>query len=76
VDTKADDIWFWQTTLYTDDALQLYFKLNESGYHFVSRDIVNFKSKNGEASYAFIVKDPDGHAMLIKSTKQNIDSPR
>jgi catechol 2,3-dioxygenase-like lactoylglutathione lyase family enzyme len=62
-DTRADDIWYWQTTLIVDDALTLYNKLQTTGYRFVSSQLVDLK--NGERK-AFIVKDPDGHAMLIK----------
>jgi catechol 2,3-dioxygenase-like lactoylglutathione lyase family enzyme len=64
-DTRADDIWFWQTTLLTDDAAALYDKLKASGYSFVSKEMVHMLT-NGIHTRSFIVKDPDGHAMLIK----------
>ena len=64
-DTRADDIWFWQTTLVTNDASALYNKLKIAGCSFVSKDLVQFHI-NGSHVKAFIVKDPDGHAMLIK----------
>jgi len=60
-DTRADDIWYWQTTLITDDATTLYNKLKAADYQFISRGIVHL-----EKSISFIVKDPDGHAMMIK----------
>jgi catechol 2,3-dioxygenase-like lactoylglutathione lyase family enzyme len=65
-DTKADDIWYWQTTLITDDAGKLYNELATAGYRFISKGLVELKDKNGNTRKAFIVKDPDGHAMLIK----------
>jgi catechol 2,3-dioxygenase-like lactoylglutathione lyase family enzyme len=64
-DTRADDIWFWQTTLFTSDAKALYNKLKASGYSFISREIVDINA-NGVHSRSFIVKDPDGHALFIK----------
>jgi catechol 2,3-dioxygenase-like lactoylglutathione lyase family enzyme len=64
-DTRADDIWFWQTTLFTDDAEALYSKLKTSGYSFVSKQLVHMHGNNLHTK-SFIVKDPDGHAMLIK----------
>ena len=64
-DTRADDIWFWQTTLFTDDAETLYNKLKTAGYVFVSKEIVHINA-TGVHTRSFIVKDPDGHAMLIK----------
>lgn len=65
-DTRADDIWYWQTTLYVDDAESLYNKLQVAGYRFVSKQLVYLHTKNSKQIKAFIVRDPDGHAMLIK----------
>jgi catechol 2,3-dioxygenase-like lactoylglutathione lyase family enzyme len=64
-DTRADDLWFWQTTLITDDAESLYNKLKSANSSFVSKEIVH-QHINGVHSKSFIVKDPDGHALLIK----------
>jgi len=68
-DTRADDIWFWQTTLFTNDAASLYNKLKASNYAFVSKELV-LNNENGVNIKSFIVKDPDGHAMLIKEIVQ------
>jgi catechol 2,3-dioxygenase-like lactoylglutathione lyase family enzyme len=68
-DTRADDIWFWQTTLLTSDATALYNKLKTAGYTFISKELVDIHS-NGIHTKSFIVKDPDGHAMLIKEIVQ------
>lgn len=62
-DSRADDIWHWQTTLIVDDAEALYNKLR--GYNFISKELVH-QMVNGIHSKSFIVRDPDGHAMLIK----------
>ncbi len=59
--TRADDIWHWQTTLYVDDAPGLYDKLKALNYIFVSKGLVVLKNAK-----AFIVRDPDGHAMLVE----------
>lgn len=65
-DSKANDIWHWQTTLYVDDAQALYITLQKAGCSFVSKQIVELQTKDGKNIRAFIVRDPDGHAMLIK----------
>jgi catechol 2,3-dioxygenase-like lactoylglutathione lyase family enzyme len=65
-DSKADDIWHWQTTLHVDDIENLYNNLNSAGYKFVSTALVHFHTKDGKHINAFIVRDPDGHAMLIE----------
>jgi catechol 2,3-dioxygenase-like lactoylglutathione lyase family enzyme len=66
-DTRADDIWFWQTTLFIADAESLYNKLKNSGYAFVSKELAHMTA-NGIHTKSFIVKDPDGHAVLIRET--------
>lgn len=68
-DTRADDIWFWQTILFTADAETLFNKLKSSGYYFVSKQIIHL-SENGAQSKLFIVKDPDGHAVLVKEIQK------
>jgi len=68
-DTRADDLWFWQTTLITSDAGQLYDKLKTAGYALLSREPVALEEEGKPAS-EFIVKDPDGHAVLIKEIKK------
>lgn len=69
-DTRADDTWYWQTTLYTSDASSLYNKLKTAGYHFVSKELVQFNDVHKKYNKAFIVKDGDGHAMLIAENKK------
>ncbi len=64
-DSRADDIWHWQTTLIVDDAEKLYNEFLNSSYKLVSKQLVHLQSKDGKQSKAFIVRDPDGHAMLI-----------
>ncbi|QEC66576.1 VOC family protein [Panacibacter ginsenosidivorans] len=65
-DTRADDIWHWQTTLIADDVTSLYNKLKKLNYSFVSKGVVEMKDKDGDMYKAFIVRDPDGHAMLVR----------
>jgi catechol 2,3-dioxygenase-like lactoylglutathione lyase family enzyme len=68
-DTRSDDIWYWQTLLKTDDATILYNQMKEAGYHFVSKELVERKSSGGRKVKAFIVRDPDGHALFIEENK-------
>lgn len=69
-DSRADDIWQWQTTLYTDNASALYDKIrNNSSYLLFSKSPVTFTAHNKITYSAFIVRDNDGHAMLIREKK-------
>lgn len=65
-DSKADDIWHWQTTLIVDDAEKMYNAFKASSYQLISSQLTTFKSKTGKSYKAFIVRDADGHAMLIR----------
>lgn len=63
--SRADDIWYWQTTLIADNAEMIYDKLKKAGIYFISKELVHQRS-NDVHTKSFIVRDPDGHAMLIK----------
>ena len=64
-DSRADDLWHWQTTLVTDNAESLFNKLKSANFDFVSKEIIH-QEINGVHTKSFIVRDPDGHAMLVK----------
>ena len=65
-DSRTDDIWHWQTTLITDDVEKLYTEFRNSPYKIVSKQLVRFQTNDGKFSKAFIVRDGDGHAVLIR----------
>lgn len=69
-DSKTDDIWHWQISLVVGDAEKLYRRLKETSYKIISQQIIMLKSSNGQRVKAFIVRDGDGHAMLIKEKIQ------
>ena len=62
-DTRSDDIWNWYTILIVDDIQQLFSKLKLSEYKIVSTNISVIGSFK-----ALLVRDPDGHALLIKES--------
>lgn len=64
-DSRADDIWHWQTTLIVNNVGSLFEKVISSGCSFISKGIIELKSKSGNQK-AFIIRDRDGHALLIK----------
>ena len=64
-ESRADDLWHWQTTLVVDDATSLYNKLVSEGHKFISKELVH-QFSDGVHTKSFIVRDPDGHAVLIK----------
>lgn len=64
-DSRSDDIWHWQTILIVDDAESLFNKLKTAGYILVSKELVH-QNINAVHTKSFIVRDPDGHAMLVR----------
>jgi catechol 2,3-dioxygenase-like lactoylglutathione lyase family enzyme len=64
-DSRSNDIWHWQTTLITTDAEVLFNKLKAESFLFISKELVH-QHINGVHTKSFIVRDPDGHALLIK----------
>jgi catechol 2,3-dioxygenase-like lactoylglutathione lyase family enzyme len=65
-DSRTDDIWHWQTILITDNAEKLYNEFKNSSYKIVSGRLVHLQTKDGKSGKAFIVRDRDGHAVLIR----------
>jgi catechol 2,3-dioxygenase-like lactoylglutathione lyase family enzyme len=65
-DSRTDDIWHWHTTLLVDNAMRLYEQLRATEYRFVSEKLIQLRDKNGRVGNAFILRDRDGHAILIK----------
>jgi catechol 2,3-dioxygenase-like lactoylglutathione lyase family enzyme len=68
-DSKTDDIWHWQTILFTTDAKSVYEKLKSARAVFVSQQPV-LVGINGAPAVSFMVRDPDGHALLITEKKE------
>jgi catechol 2,3-dioxygenase-like lactoylglutathione lyase family enzyme len=63
-DSQTDDIWHWQTSVFAANVESIYNRLKQSGAHFISKGLVEYTE--GETLYrAFIVRDPDGHALQI-----------
>jgi catechol 2,3-dioxygenase-like lactoylglutathione lyase family enzyme len=65
-DTRADDIWYWQTIVVASDIESLFDRLKKSGYSFVSKGVIELRGNKGIPIKAFIVRDRDGHAILVK----------
>jgi catechol 2,3-dioxygenase-like lactoylglutathione lyase family enzyme len=67
-DTKANDLWYWQTTLVTKDLAGLTDRLRKSGAPFVTPEVVTIPSDAQPRlgfRRAIIVRDPTGHALRL-----------
>lgn len=65
-DTRADDCWNWTTILVVDDAESVLRRCRQSGIRIISDAVVEWKTERLSACKGFVIRDPDGHSILIK----------
>ena len=61
VDTRPNDLWYWQMTMLVPDAQTAYTRFLAAGVAVISAGIVTLP----DGEIAFLVRDPDGHAAKI-----------
>jgi catechol 2,3-dioxygenase-like lactoylglutathione lyase family enzyme len=64
-DSRANDGWFWQTHLRAVDVDPLLEILRRADAPFYSSGLVETPDQALNLNRGFLVKDPDGHAMLL-----------
>lgn len=64
-DSRADDLWAWQTMLVTGEAGVLAQSIREQKYRFVSPGVVLLPDTVLGFRRGFLVRDPDGHLIRI-----------
>jgi catechol 2,3-dioxygenase-like lactoylglutathione lyase family enzyme len=64
-DTKANDLWHWQTSLAVDDVDAAAKALRAAGVQFVSPDVITIPHPGLGFSRAVMVMDPDHHVMRL-----------
>ena len=68
LNTKANDLWHWQTTLVTKDIQAAADRLRKAGAQFLTPDIVSIPQETQtELGFkkALMVRDPNGHAIRL-----------
>lgn len=66
-DRQSSDLVHLQVELIVNDIEQLWEKLRQNGVEFVSPGLVQFADNSSFSRQSCLVKDPDGHAMLLTS---------
>jgi catechol 2,3-dioxygenase-like lactoylglutathione lyase family enzyme len=64
-DTRANDIWHWQTTLRTANAEQTFRKFNRGSGRAVSAGVAGIADADFGFTKGFLARDPDGHGLQI-----------
>jgi catechol 2,3-dioxygenase-like lactoylglutathione lyase family enzyme len=63
-DTRANDLWHWQTTLSTSSAEAAARRLNGAGRgRMISPGVAQLAEKNFAFTKGFLARDPDGHGL-------------
>jgi catechol 2,3-dioxygenase-like lactoylglutathione lyase family enzyme len=65
LDTEANDLWHWQTSLVVADVAAAADALRGAGVRFVSPEVMTVPDPALGFSRAIMVLDPDGHAMRL-----------
>lgn len=63
--SKVTDLWHWHTSIRVSDIEQVYKRLQDADCQFISNGIVNIEIPSLNTNKAFLVRDFDGHAVLI-----------
>jgi catechol 2,3-dioxygenase-like lactoylglutathione lyase family enzyme len=64
-DTRANDLWHWQTSLVVPDVATAAAALRAAGVRFVTPEVVEIPDPSLGFARAIMVLDPDGHAMRL-----------
>ena len=64
-DTRANDLWHWQTTLTTDSAVNATQKLRAAKHRIVSPSVAELPEKSLGFVKGFLARDPDGHGLQL-----------
>ena len=62
-DTRANDIWHWQTTIVTANTALVAQKLGRSTGRMISPGVAQISERNFGFPKGFLGRDPDGHGL-------------
>ena len=64
-DTRANDIWHWQTTLLTSNTKSAAHQLRSARQRVVSSNVAKLPDNSLGFTKGFLARDPDGHGLQI-----------
>ncbi|MPR33169.1 VOC family protein [Salmonirosea aquatica] len=62
---RPNDLIHWHTVVTVEDVGRVFDELMTLGYPLISKSITAVSTLNGEAKHGFLLRDTDGHAVLI-----------
>ncbi|MBU2527051.1 MAG: VOC family protein [Bacteroidetes bacterium] len=63
--SKVTDLWHWHSSIEVSDLDYLYQQLKNRDIEIVSKEIVDLKNTKINASRGIVIRDLDGHAILL-----------
>jgi MIP family channel proteins len=66
-DTQADDLWFWNSTVLVNDVPGSVTELRKLKSRFISSEPVNVEPLAEKGKQGVLIRDPDGHAVLVRA---------
>lgn len=69
-DSRASDLWHWQTTFLATDVEMAARLVNSEEYKFISPGVVRLPDSQLGFKRGFIVRDPDGHAVRLVEAEE------
>ncbi|WP_373513099.1 VOC family protein [Persicitalea sp.] len=66
-DARPNDLFHWHTVIETENLPELRDKLSQEKVRFISKTTTRIELDGPDTYYAFLVRDPDGHAVMLRS---------
>ena len=64
-DTHANDLWFWQTTIATEDVIAKVQQLQAAQFQLISSEVIPISESALGFNQGFLIQDPDGHTIRL-----------
>ena len=64
-DSEVNDLWHWHSTIEVEDLGTLYHQLKNRDIEIISKEIVQLDGTKLHASKGLLIRDMDGHAVLL-----------
>lgn len=67
--SKPNDLWHWHTSVSVKNLEDIYSKLKKTDTKIISKEIVYHSKNTLKGTKSLLVRDPDGHAILLNESK-------
>lgn len=72
-DAKPYDLIHWHIVIQVTDVAATFDECKAAGHELISKNIVRLEGETGSNYHAFLVRDHDGHAVLVAENQSQSD---